>query len=359
MAGQKRLYLYWDPAIGADFQRQIEAAFGRLNVVIADGETADIDPEEPGLIAVVVSSAGGWAPPAKSDIVIQAGPGEFPQTPGALRLTLDDVNGDTPRWGKLVERLRAKLGVPSLALSADQLEEQLNATAQRADEAERNMSAALLNEANAIRDNRQLRLDIAAARERIAELEQQNEHLETLNRSGRFAIGAVPENLRGVVSQAREFSRRAELAAARAAEAADAFPDQISFSGATYSGQTRDEHPDGHGVMTFMSGKRVTATYRGEFAQGKRSGLGVGSADESLVWSGQWADDQACGFGILEAPDGRRFEGKVEPGKNGPRPVAGSGWQWNPPDMKRRAATHHAVAPSLPAPNAGKTSASS
>ena len=24
MAGQKRLYLYWDPAIGADFQRQID-----------------------------------------------------------------------------------------------------------------------------------------------------------------------------------------------------------------------------------------------------------------------------------------------------------------------------------------------
>lgn len=351
MAGQKRLYLYWDPAIGADFQRQIEAAFGRLNVVIADGETADIDPEQPGLIAVVVSSAGGWAPPAKSDIVIQAGPGEFPQTPGAIRLTLDDVNGDTPRWGKLVERLRAKLGVPSLALSADQLEEQLNATAQRADEAERNISAALLNEANAIRDNRQLRLDIAAARERIAELEQQNEHLETLNRSGRFAISAVPENLRRAVAQAREFSHRAELAAARAVEAAASFPDAITFGGAIYSGQTRNGRPDGHGVMVFMRGKAVTAIYRGEFTHGKRAGLGVSIADEGLVWSGQWVADEACGFGILEAPDGRRFEGQVEPDKDGPRATPGSGWQWNAPDTTRRATAHHAVAPSLPAPD--------
>lgn len=332
-----------------------------MNVAAIDGETVDDDPESPAIIAAVASAAGGWAPPAKPDIVIQAGPGEFPDTSAALRLTAADLDSDTPRWMKLVERLRAKLGLASLALSADQLEEQLNATAQRADEAERNMSAALLNEANAIRDNRQLRLDLAAARDRIAELERENTRLETLNKSGRFAISGVPQDLRDAVVKAREFERRAKLAAARADEIAASPPDQLSWNGATYSGETRDGRPHGHGVMIFTRGRDVTAAYRGGFSDGKRSGLGVSMADEGLIWSGQWADDEACGFGILEAPDGRRFEGQVEPGKEkamGPRATPGSGWHWNAPDVSRRTATHHAVAPSLPAPEGDKASAS-
>lgn len=71
-----------------------------------------------------------------------------------------------------MRQLSTKPGLASLALPADELEIALNATAQRADEAERNMSAALLNEANAVRKNRQLQLDMAKAREHIAELER-------------------------------------------------------------------------------------------------------------------------------------------------------------------------------------------
>lgn len=352
MAGRKRLYLYWDPAIDAGIRRALEAAFARLNVDVADGDGVDIDPDNPGVVAVIASAAGGWSPPARPDIVIQAGAGNFTPAPGAIRLGIDDVDRDTPPWTRLMKQLGAKLGVASLALPAEELEVALNATSLRADEAERNMSAALLNEANAVRENRQLQLDMAKARERIAQLERENERLANLNQSGRFAIGAVPEKLREAVSQAREFARRAELAAARAAEAAASFPDALTFGSALYSGETRNGRPHGHGVMTFSRGQHVAAAYRGEFADGKRTGLGVGVADEGLVWSGQWSANEACGFGILEAPDGRRFEGRVEAGDSGPRAVSGSGWQWNAPDTTQRRAMHHAVAPSLPAPSA-------
>lgn len=351
MAGRKRLYLYWDPAIDAGLRRALEAALGRLNVDAADGDAVDVDPETPGVVAVVASPEGEWSPPARPDIVIQGGAGKFTPAPGAIRLTIHDIRDEGPQWTKLVRQLSTKLGLASLALPADELEIALNATAQRADEAERNMSAALLNEANALRENRQLQLDMAKAHERIAELERENARLANLNQSGRFALGAVPETLRESVSQAREFARRAELAAARAPEAAAAFPDAIAWSGALYSGETRNGRPHGHGVMTFAHGQSVSAGYRSDFAEGKSAGLGVGVANEGLVWSGQWAADEACGFGILEAPDGRRFEGRVKAGASG-APVAEQGWNWSAPDSARRKPTHHELAPSLPAPAA-------
>lgn len=351
MAGRKRLYLYWDPAIEGGLRRRIEAAFGRLNIDTADGETVDADPENPGLVAAIASSEGGWAAPAKPDIVIQAGPGQFPAAPNAIRLTAADLAGDTPRWNKLVDQLRGKMGLPSLALPADELEVRLNETAARADQAERNMSAALLNESNAVRESRQLQLDMAKARERIEELERENRRLRDLNDAGRFAIGAVPENMRESVAQAREVARRAELAAAKAAEAAAAYPDQIAWSGALYSGETRNGRPHGHGVMTFLGGKDVIASYRGAFADGKRAGLGVGESDGGLVWSGEWAEDEARGSGVLEAPDGRRFEGSVRPDNAG-APLPEAGWKWAAPETPKRRTAHHVVAPSLPAPSA-------
>ena len=176
-------------------------AFGRLNVETADGDAADIDPENPGVVAVLTSLEGGWSPPATPDIVIQGGAGKLTPTPGAIRLTIDDIKDEAPQWTKLLRQLSTKLGLASLALAAEELEVALNATAQRADEAERNMAAALLNKANAIRENRQLQLDMAKPRERIAELQRENARLSNLNQSGRFAIGDVPETLREAVRE--------------------------------------------------------------------------------------------------------------------------------------------------------------
>jgi hypothetical protein len=58
MAGQKRLHLYFDPAIDAGLPRMLKAAFGRLHVEIADGDAAHIDPESPGVLAVITSADG-------------------------------------------------------------------------------------------------------------------------------------------------------------------------------------------------------------------------------------------------------------------------------------------------------------
>lgn len=350
MAGRKRLYLYWDPHLSAGFRRRMEAALTRLNIDVADGETVDTDPDDRGVVAAIASSAGVWAGPAKPDIVIQGGPGEFPHEAGALRLNDSDLEGDTPRWTRLLERLRGELGLASLALPADELEARLNDSAQRVAEAERNASTAALNEANAVRESRQAKLELSAARKRIAELEDENDRLRKLNESGRFAIGAVPQNVRSDVANAREHARHGELTSTRAAEAAAAHPDQIAWSGALYSGETRNGKPHGAGVMVFLSGKKIIASYRGEFRDGKRDGAGIGVAQDGLVWSGQWAADTASGFGILEAPDGRRFEGRVTPDDSGnPRPV--TGWKWDAPHNSKQKPTHHAVARSLPAPS--------
>jgi hypothetical protein len=99
------------------------------------------------------------------------------------------------------------------------------------------------------------------------------------------------------------------MAMPRAAETAAALPDVIAWAGTPYSGETRNGRPHDHGVMTFTHLQCVVAAYLGEFADGKRAGLGAAVADERTVSSGQWLADEACGFGSLEAPDVWRFEG--------------------------------------------------
>jgi len=175
------------------------------------------------------------------------------------------------------------------------------------------MSAALPNEVNAVREN---------------------ERLSNLNQSGRFAIGAVPQNLREPVSQALD------LAAARAEEVAASFPYVIAVSNALYSGETRNGRQHGHGAMTFTRRRHVSAAYRGEFADGKRAGLGVRVADKGLLRSGHWSANEASGFGILVAPDGRRFEGLVKSDASA-TPVAEQGWNWSAPDTMHRTTMHH------------------
>jgi hypothetical protein len=205
---------------------------------------------------------------------------------------------------------------------------------------------------NAVRESKQLQLDLAAARNRVAELEQENTQLHMLNQSGRFAMGGVPDRLREAVAEAREVARRAELAAARAVEAAAAYPDQIAWSGALYSGETRNGRPHGNGVVVFMSGKTIVSSYRGEFADGKRNGLGIGVSHDGLVWTGRWAADLASGYGILEGPEGQRVEGEVAIEDGEPRRVKASSYRWPSAEGPGRKAPHHVVAPSLPAPSA-------
>jgi hypothetical protein len=92
----------------------------------------------------------------------------------------------------------------------------------------------------------------------------------------------------------------------------------------------------------------AVAVYRGAFENGQRTGHGMATSDGGLTWSGQWKDNEACGLGILETPDGRRFEGEVAPDDTGvPRRVRG--WTW---EAGKHVDTdpHRPVAPLLPSP---------
>ncbi len=348
MAGTTRLYLYWDPALDGAFRRQFERALDGLKVNASDGEQVDPDPESPGVAMTLVSAAGGWAAP-KADIVVQAGAGSFPATTHALRLEAADIAAAAPRWQRLVERLRDKLGMASLALAPEDLADRLNAATQRADAAENDLRTAQLNEASAIRERDRLKLDLRTAQETREAQAREIERLTVLNQSGAFALGQLPENLRAVVADAREHARRAELAAARAIETAGRFADELAWAGgASYSGETRNRRPHGPGVMRF-----TRASYRGDFIDGKRSGHGVGVSDDGLVWSGEWRDDEACGRGVLEAPDGRRFEGEVKPDATGaPKAVEGNGWTWNVQRAGKDRIVHHPAPLTLPSPSA-------
>jgi len=139
------------------------------------------------------------------------------------------------------------------------------------------------------------------------------------------------------------------MAMPRAAETAAALPDVIAWAGTPYSGETRNGRPHDHGVMTFTHLQSVVAAYRGEFADGKGAGLGAAVADEGTVSSGQWLADEACGFGILEAPNVWRFEGCMKAGASG-APIAEQGGNWSWTDAMRATTKRHVVASSLPAP---------
>jgi len=69
-----------------------------------------------------------------------------------------------------------------------------------------------------------------------------------------------------------------------------------------------------------------------------------------LQWTGQWKDDEPCGHGLLETPDGRRFEGEVAPDERG-APKRIKGWEWNS-SPARSQKTYSAAMPALPAPHA-------
>lgn len=356
MAGDERLYLYWDPAIDGDFRRRLEHALGRLRVDAADGDIVDPDPDNPGVVMALASAVGGWARPARADIVVQAGPGDFPASASAFRLDTGDIDADTPRWRRFVGRLRSALGRQSLDLPAADLAVKLDEAVRRAQDAERLRDAAQLNESNAIRDRRQMELALADARKRIAELEAAHAQLQTVAEAAAYGLGRVPPDVRETVIAAREHAWRAQAAAARAGEAAGLHPDVIAWgSSASYSGEVRNGRPDGYGVMLFRRGAEIEGWYRGEFANGARTGHGMGMAEDGLVWSGEWKHDEACGLGVLEAHDGRRYEGCVAPGANGaPKPA--SGWTWRTPPDARRPAAHHPVNRLIAAPDTERLS---
>lgn len=349
MSGECRLLLYWDPELDGAFRRRLERALGDLKVDTADATAVDPDPENPAVTIALASATGGGAMPPGCDIVVQAGPGEFTSSATAMRLTIEDIETGSRRWARFVEQLRGRLGIASLALSPEDLEERLNAASLRAKEAESARDRLERERDEAMRKAARLENDLVAQRSRADALQVQLGQLDAINQLSAFPIASVDPKRREVVTVAREHAWQARLAAQRAIELAAQHPNALAWGKATlYSGETMNGRPHGAGVMSFVDrGGEIMASYRGEFIEGRRSGHGVGQSSDGMVWSGQWRGDEAAGLGVLEAGDGRRYEGDVAPGPDG-APQQNDGWLWTPDMPPQRMKVE--PRPALPAP---------
>lgn len=332
MAGERRLHLYWDPELDGAFRRRFERALGELKVDAVDASSVDPDPDASVVTMALVSARGGDALPL-CEIVVQAGPGDFPASSKAHRLTAEDIDGETRRWTRLVEQLRVKLGKASLALAPEDLELRLDEASRRADEAERARNTLELERNDLARRSAKLEAELVAQRSRADALAAQLGQMDAINQMSAFPLSSVDAAVRELVTAAREHAWQAQLAAQRAIELAARHPNALAWGKATlYSGETQNGRPHGGGVMSFLDRDgEITASYRGEFVEGRRSGHGVGQSADGMTWSGEWRGDEASGLGVLEAGDGRRYEGEVEPGADG-APVRRhkGGWLWSP-----------------------------
>lgn len=354
MAGEKRLHLYWDPELDDGFRQRLERALRDLRVDVADASGVDHDPDNPATIVALLSARGGMALPSRTDITVFAGPGDFPSDGNAVRLETQDVDDGSKRWMRFVEQLRAKLGRASLSLTSDDLAVRVDEEARRADEAERARDLLERERDESTRKAARLESELVKARSEAKRADQELERLREIHRMSAFAMTSVSGQEQETVALARDHAWRAQLAAQRALEMAAQFPDALVWGKtATYSGWSENSEPSRFGVMTFFGGNGgAIASYRGEFRKGTREGHGVGVSADGIVWSGQWKNDEACGLGILETPDGRRFDGEVAPDHEGaPRRIRG--WLWEPDGSRvRTLQSAHVASPALPSPQA-------
>ncbi len=366
MSDERTLIVAFDSELDSEFQRAFSKGLDTLMVGFADASAIDADPENPPAIDLHVVSAtrgGNGAHEPPDTLLVIGGPGGRASGGRALRLETDDIRERSRRWATVAGRIGERMGRQGLGdyvlaatpeerrtwalhhprdpLAADLAESQkpdvlarqLALETQRADEA----VAALIQlqrdaDAGAI-DNRRAQSSAASSHARIVALEAENARLLDQLESAAFALSLVPASERDCVERARDAAARARRSAANAGEVADTHAGALVWpkGDAAFSGETRNRHPHGAGAMIFA---RSGAFYRGDFVDGRREGYGVGRDTVGIVWSGAWRNDGACGFGVLETPDGRRFEGEVEPSEAGPRRTAGYLWPSPAPQSK-------------------------
>jgi hypothetical protein len=351
LGAMARLLLIWDPEIDGAFRRRLERALAELRLDFADAAGVDPDPEAPAPLKIAIASARGFAAPA-SDLLVLGGPGEFADTSRAFRLDTPDIESGSRRWAAFTGEIAKKLGRAALVVSPEELAVDLDKAVKRAGEAERMRDEFELQRNNALRAQKHAEAELASAQAHIANLEQNVERLTALAESTAFSLSSVRDDLRAVVTAARDHAWQARRASARAAEMAGLHPDALAWpkANASYSGETRNKLPHGLGVIVFRRGTEEIGRYSGQFSDGVRAGHGIAVSGDGMVWTGEMKDGEACGFGVLETPKGQRFEGEVAADADGaPRQVRGHGWDTRPaarltPGIVRPAA--------LPAPKA-------
>jgi hypothetical protein len=350
----KRILISWADGVPLAYRSALEHAFDRLQIAYADA--ADIDDAEERFVRLGVIERGQAAPGADLTLVAH-GP-----SPGGLRtllLTPEDIGTPNTRWlGALtaLERLLDRPGLSAFANAGDDeaelsrwalahvgdplaldlntartpavLASRLSQERERANEAEAEMRRLKIALADADRERSIARKETQAASDARQKLEDRIARLEWTLEACAFRVSDAPPAMREAVETGRAHAGLARLAAARARDAARMHGEALAWakSGALYSGQTRNQSPEGAGEMTFK-GARAPG-YRGEFRDGKRHGHGVGASPEGHVWTGEWRNDVASGFGLLETADGRRFEGQIA-ATGGANPRVVLGWWWD------------------------------
>jgi hypothetical protein len=376
MRTEARLAVKWEPEVPAAFRASLESAFSALLVDAYDTTETDPDPDASAVarLWLVAPTSTGLSAGRDTNLLIvlcgEDGPASLP------RLEMGDIGGRSPRWLGFLRRLGDALDRPGLPGYADAGGDPdlLNEWALRypADPLAKDVVVSMRPDvlldraagAEADRDliDRELRglrrdldasehgrsqatRDVAKLAQEKAELESRVRQLEMLAEEGAYPLSLVPAGQRTIVDQARSAAARARHEATLGRSHGETHPFACSWPGAQafYDGETRNALPHGHGVMWFGAGKSRFAGYCGRFVDGRREGLGVGRDADGTVWSGEWRDDQASGLGVLDSSDGRRFEGRVGPGPDGP--TQQDGWVWPAPGQGGRAAGQVRVQP--------------
>jgi hypothetical protein len=321
---------------------------------LADEIDSDPDAAAPARLVLVAPASRIGAVKDRDALVVIAGPGEA--APSAHpRLEAHDIETATRRWRAVIDRLGPLVGDPSLAELLDgpgdphALRDKLRDAETRAEEARRAATRLEHDWNDALRARNKLEAELVVARERIRTLESEQSHLALIAEAGAYALADVKPDQRSAVERARIAAAGARLAAALADAAAQTHPRALAWAQATYAGETRNNAAHGLGVLVFRDGAAIIAEYRGEFSDGVRSGAGVGSSPDGFTWTGEWREGEAWGFGVLDAADGRHFEGQVVPDETTGAPRQAAGWIWSAP-----ASTAQSTAPAIhvPAPHA-------
>ncbi|MDZ4761648.1 MAG: hypothetical protein SGJ21_11290 [Alphaproteobacteria bacterium] len=355
------LLIHWDEALDGAFRRRFEAALADLRIDHADA-LVDQDAEASPRARLIVAGAGSKPSPGltRDATIILAGPGLFASGVAGLRLEAADIDARTRRWTAVAEKLGAQTGRPGLAAlveagdDPDTLRARLDVALRDASAAESERARLERERDEAMRARKHVETALAAERAEALAMRREIARLEDLATSSVFALSFVPDDHRRIVERAREQAALARLASTRAAAAAATHPDALVWpkAHAMYSGETRNGLPHGEGVLVFHASDRSSARYAGEFRDGVRAGHGVGLSEEGHVWTGAWRDNEAHGCGLLETPDGRRFEGEVAPDETrAPRRLAG--WSWEAAAAPGVATVHTKAVPRLAAPSAG------
>ncbi|MFZ4622700.1 MAG: MORN repeat-containing protein [Rhodoferax sp.] len=82
-------------------------------------------------------------------------------------------------------------------------------------------------------------------------------------------------------------------------------------NGQRYTGNWRDDQPDGEGEWTSATGDR----YIGSFVAGKRVGKGRMVYADKTEYNGSWANDRPSGPGVFKFLNGDVYEGQFEAGE--------------------------------------------